>query len=244
MVLKVEYVSREGFLHDYSSNISRGGMMIRTRRPLAIGEPIDLLLSFPGLLRRIALRGEVRWIRQDELAGEQEVGVEFDEQRSESWRELALLVERIIAGDHSVVNEVTVRILVVEDNRHVADLIRRGIASHLHRNDDKVALELVHASEGHLAWQMLQAERFDLLITDIYLPGIDGQTLIGRLRADRRWDGMPIIAVSVAEAELRRAVLDAGADFFLSKPIWLEALLSTMRRLVITRDVERNTAID
>ena len=233
LVLKVEYGSLDGFLQDYTTNISQGGTMIRTSRSLVAGEEVELLLSFPGLLTTVALRGVVRWVQPAE-GEDQAVGVEFDQKKEAEWQAIRELVQRIAAGAESVVVSATVRILVVEDNVHVANLIRRGLEAHLRRHAGNIAFETAHAGDGREALTMLEQEAFDLLMVDIYLPVMDGETLIRKLRADPRWATIPIIGVSAGGEALRQSVLAAGADFFLSKPIRLADVLSTMRKLVIS----------
>jgi hypothetical protein len=58
LTLKVDYPSVDGFLQDYTINISRGGTMLRTHRHLQMGDWVELELSFPGLLSPISLKGE------------------------------------------------------------------------------------------------------------------------------------------------------------------------------------------
>ena len=233
LVLKVEYPDREGFLRDYTENISKGGMMLRSQRNLAVGDTIQLLISFPGLLAKILLKGSVRWISTD---GDHDdsVGVEFDRKNQRQWDELQSLIKRIEVEDQSVVTSVVVRVLVVEDNLHVARLIRRGLEAQAIRGSEGVAFKVSHASDGAEALGVLSTEQFDLLICDIMVPGIDGVALIKRIRGDRRWDGLPIIAVSGARGDVRARAIDAGADFFLDKPIRLAELLNSMRRLVVS----------
>ncbi|MCA9664444.1 MAG: TIGR02266 family protein [Myxococcales bacterium] len=235
LVLKVEYGSRDGFLRDYTANISRGGTMLRTSRDLDEGTEVDLLLSFPGLLKEITLRGVVRWIQDEGQDEDRAVGVEFLGDDERNFRELARLVERIEAGDEGVVASFVMRVLVVEDNPHVAQLIQRGLDAQLQRSGGRIGFEVQHASDGLQALALLD-ESVHLLITDIFLPGLDGEQMIRKVRADGRFDNLPIIAVSAGGNEVRHRVLEAGADFFLAKPLRLADLLGSMRRLLAVGD--------
>ena len=76
LILKVDYPSADRFLRDYTLNISKGGTMLRTRRAVEVGDDVDLVLSFPGLLAPIGLRGEVRWA-EEETNETQIVGILF-----------------------------------------------------------------------------------------------------------------------------------------------------------------------
>lgn len=230
LLLKVEYPSLDGFLQDYTGNISEGGTMLRSRRQLAVGDEVRLVMSFPGLLKPIHLRGSVRWVRED--GGENAIGIEFDRDRA-SWGILDDLVQRIRSGDEQLVVPVTMRLLVVEDNQHVADLIRRGLEAYLRRESPQVAFEIDHAYDGVEALEALETKSYELVLVDVFLPRMDGETLVRRLRADERWAEMPIIALSSGDSRTCRALLAAGADFFLPKPLRLAELLDTMRKLVV-----------
>jgi uncharacterized protein (TIGR02266 family) len=228
LTLKVEYPSVEGFLQDYTINISQGGTMLRTRRRLVEGDNVDLVLSFPGLLEPIKLCGIVRWLRSDGLH-DKTVGVAFDE--AGALDPLIPLVNKLREGDPEVMAP-TVRLLVVEDNPHVARLIQEGMNAYQQRSKDLTTFQIQHVTNGKEALDLLKAEPFDLLIVDIYLPVMDGETLISTLRGDPRWENLPTIAVSAGAQEAKLRALRAGADFFLDKPFRLSDILYTMRRLV------------
>jgi DNA-binding NtrC family response regulator len=101
------------------------------------------------------------------------------------------------------------RALIVEDDPGAARALRR----HLERHGYTVQ----HAADGERAWKILQSESFDLLMTDLRLPGIDGIELIGR--AHPLAPSMPII-VTTAFATIDSTVeaLRCGAADYLPKP--------------------------
>lgn len=230
LVLKVEYADAEGFLQDYTVNISRGGTMIRVSRSLVEGNRVDLILSFPGLLSPITLTGVVRWVQEEE-PGEYTAGVEFEEHDPGKWSELERLVDRIDSRDADVLAPV-VRILVVEDNLHVARLISDGLSAYLKRSKEPFAFETRHAVNGREALAQLKDEPFDVLLVDMYLPVMDGETLITELRATEQYRTMPIIALSAGGTDAMERALAAGADFFLDKPLRLSDVLTTMGKLM------------
>ena len=232
LTLKVDYPSVEGFLQDYTINISRGGTMLRTHRQLQMGDWVELVLSFPGLLKSISLRGEVRWVRLEGI-DEQTVGVAFDFDEVDTRQRLERLVVARKQGDPAVMAP-TVSILVVEDNLYVARLIRDGLTGYHQRTGDITTFSTEHASAGKAALSRLRTDKIDLLIVDIYLPVMDGATLIRTIRKDPRWETLPVIAVSAGAQEAKQRALSAGADFFLDKPFRLSDVLDTMRRLLLT----------
>jgi two-component system KDP operon response regulator KdpE len=83
------------------------------------------------------------------------------------------------------------------------------------------------APNGETALDMLARDRFDLVILDLGLPGMDGQEVIRRLRT---WSDLPIIVLTVRESQDQKvAALDAGADDYVIKPFAMEELLARMR---------------
>lgn len=75
--------------------------------------------------------------------------------------------------------------------------------------------------------------RYDGVVTDIAMPGIDGYALLRQFRAQERWQGVPVVALSaMGGIESRRRAIDAGFDEFLEKPIEAAALALTVKRLL------------
>jgi uncharacterized protein (TIGR02266 family) len=229
LTLKVEYVDAEDLIADYTENISHGGLFVLTRRELREGDPIRLVLSFPGLIKPLPLTGKVKWTREgtDEERG---VGIAFDDS-SEATTRVAGLIERIAAKDPHLVGRV-LDVLVVEDNPHVAQLIRDGLTRGGSRELGEGLTFRFHSSgNGKEALEFIHSNHVDLVIIDIYLPILDGASVIKEARTDGSLKGVPIIAVSAGGASAREAALSAGADFFLDKPMRLADIVATMRRL-------------
>ena len=114
------------------------------------------------------------------------------------------------------------RILVVEDEPEVADLVRRALR------------EAVWAADvvgtGAAALEALAVFDYDMVVLDLGLPDIDGFEVCRRWRA--RGGKTPILMLTARSAlSARVAGLDAGADDYLSKPFAIEELLARMRAL-------------
>lgn len=229
LTLKVEYADAQDLVADYTENISHGGLFVLTQRELAEGDPIKLVLSFPGLIKPLPLTGTIKWTREG-AADERGVGIAFDSS-TEATTRVAGLIERIAAGDPDLVGKL-LDVLVVEDNPHVAQLIRDGLTRGGGRElGADITFRFHSAANGKEALEFIHQNHVDLVIIDIYLPILDGASVIKEARSDGSLKGVPIIAVSAGGASARDAALAAGADFFLDKPMRLADIVATMRRL-------------
>ena len=126
------------------------------------------------------------------------------------------------------------RVLIVEDERKLADLLARGLREEGHAADI--------AGDGEQAVWMAQAARFDVIVLDVMLPGLDGFAVCGRLRAQGVWT--PVLMLTARDAvEDRVAGLDAGADDYLAKPFAFDELLARLRSLAWRAPIERPTLL-
>jgi uncharacterized protein (TIGR02266 family) len=227
ITLRVEYDGADDLVGDYTDNLSHGGTFVATQRALALGTEVRLVLSFRGLLAPITIDGVVRWVRSD---GDPGVGIEFSNGPDKD--RLNEVIEKIRARDPRLVSRV-LRVLVVEDNAHVAELIRDGLRGSSKRSfDDPTQFEFRMAQNGREAIEFLRAEPFDLAIVDVYLPIMDGAQVIAAAREELGLKALPIIAVSAGGDSARRHAMAAGADMFLDKPMRLRQVIETMRRLM------------
>jgi chemotaxis protein histidine kinase CheA/CheY-like chemotaxis protein len=102
------------------------------------------------------------------------------------------------------------RILYAEDS-----IITREYAAGVLRSR---GFHVVEASDGVEAFERLQAERFDLLLTDLQMPRMDGFKLCAQVRRDPQLRNLPIVVMSTLDTpETKRMALDAGADAYLVK---------------------------
>jgi len=226
VTLLVEYDGADDLVGDYTDNLSQGGTFVSTSRLLPIDTGVRLVLSFPGLLEPIAIDGVVRWTRADDDAG---VGIEFVD--GPARHQLAEVIERIKARDPRTVSRL-VRVLVVEDNPHVAHLIRDGLRGSSKRFGQDMVFSIRTASNGREALEALRDECFDAIIIDIYLPIVDGAHVIDIARRELHLRDLPIIAVSAGGESARKAAVAAGCDIFIDKPMRLRQVIETIRSLM------------
>lgn len=118
------------------------------------------------------------------------------------------------------------RILVVDDSLTVRELERKLLLGR--------GYDVAVAVDGMDGWNALRSEHFDLLITDIDMPRMDGIELVTLVRRDSRLQSLPVMVVSYKDREEdRRRGLDAGADYYLAKASFHdEALLDAVVVLI------------
>jgi uncharacterized protein (TIGR02266 family) len=227
VVLRVDYDDADDLISDYTQNLSSGGTCVAGKRQLEPGTEVKLALSFPGLVEPIRVDGIVRWTRGGD---EPTIGIEF--LAGVARDQLAAVIERIQANDPTLLKR-TLRVLVVEDNQHVADLIASSLGrSSAHGLGPNVAFDLRTAKDGREALEILRVDHFDAVIVDIYLPVLDGASVISALRGELGKRQLPIIAVSAGGDSARQMAMQAGADIFIDKPMRLRQVVETMRKLM------------
>ena len=132
-----------------------------------------------------------------------------------------------------------IKILIVEDEEPISDLIRMNLV--------KAGYSCVCAFDGNEAADIISQERFDLILLDIMLPGMDGYELLAYIKTME----IPVIFI-IAMGELNQRVqgLRAGADDYITKPFEIVEMLArvetVLRRYHKTEDVLQveNVTID
>jgi DNA-binding response OmpR family regulator len=116
-----------------------------------------------------------------------------------------------------------VRILVVEDERKVANFIRQGLAEEGH------TVEV--AADGAAALDLLEGPPYDLVVLDLMLPKVDGFEILKLARARRLTTPVLVLTARDSVADKVRG-LDLGADDYLTKPFSFDEFLARVRALL------------
>ncbi len=115
-------------------------------------------------------------------------------------------------------------ILIVEDSATTRALIRAVV-------DELGDVETSEASSGFEALKMLPQQEYDLIITDINMPDINGLELISFVRNNPRYNRLPIVIVSTERSEEdRNRGLALGATAYVSKPFTSEELQEIIKK--------------
>jgi len=122
------------------------------------------------------------------------------------------------------------RVLVVEDEIKMAELLARGLREEGHAVDV--------AGRGEDALWMVRATPYDIVILDIMLPGLDGLETCRQMRASEVWTPVLILTARDAVSD-RVAGLDTGADDYLVKPFSFSELVARLRALTRRAPQER-----
>ena len=126
------------------------------------------------------------------------------------------------------------RILVAEDNADMREYVERLLAEHW---------EVVAVPDGEAAMMQLLTGRFDMLLTDVMMPRMDGFALLRAVRSDEALRALPVVMLSArAGEEARIEGREAGADDYLVKPFSARELVAQVRAHLALAQARRASA--
>ncbi len=116
--------------------------------------------------------------------------------------------------------------LVVDDS----PTMRKQICWALHRS---LGIEPVEAADGAEGWKKLSAGSFDIVLTDVNMPVLDGLKLVSMIRTGERFRGLPVVVITTERGEAERArALEMGADADLVKPVQARQIVAKVKELL------------
>ena len=127
------------------------------------------------------------------------------------------------------------RILVIEDEKKIADFIKRGL------KEEGYAVDVAYdGQEGHL---LAKTNPYDLILLDLMLPKIDGLSLCRRIKGE---GVLAPVIILTAKGTVKDKVegLDSGADDYLTKPFAFEELLARVRAVLRKKDAKALTRLE
>lgn len=122
--------------------------------------------------------------------------------------------------------------LVVDDYENMRKKLSKDL--------EKLGLKVTEASNGLEALSILSQEKFDVMITDIVMPEMDGFELCEEVRTRADLRNLPVVITSThCDSNYVIKALRLGADDYISKPIEPDVLEKVLRRIVPTETVEK-----
>ena len=117
------------------------------------------------------------------------------------------------------------RILAVDDSPSMRDMVRIALSG--------AGFQVTQAADGAEALEIARKDSFDLVLSDVNMPRMDGISLIRALRAETAYKHTPILMLTTeSSAERKREGKDAGATGWIVKPFDPEQLVATMQRVL------------
>jgi DNA-binding response OmpR family regulator len=127
------------------------------------------------------------------------------------------------------------QILVVEDERRMAELLRRGLTEEGHR--------VVVALDGAEGFEIARSSPFDVIVLDIMLPHMDGLTVTRRLRESRNQTPVLLLTARDQASDVVSG-LDCGADDYLTKPFSFDVFLARVRAVSRRGAIPRGVCLE
>lgn len=215
---------------DHTEDLSATGLFIRTERVFSRGERIPVELSFPGLLERTRLTVEVVRRREPGQGTPAGLGVSIAPGAEAEARRLDALARAAAEAGHG---GRPFRVLLVEDNALVATMYASALRR-LSAREGIAGLQVETSANGDQALLRLRgAPPVDLVITDVYMPVMDGLKLLERIRQDPKLRELPVVVISSGTSDEDARATELGAQFFLRKPVKYQDIVATVRTLLV-----------
>ncbi len=228
LILKVDYETLGQLRTDYLNSLGAGGLFLRSPLPLAIGQQLQMSISFPGMAP-LLVRGEVRWTSADPNH-EPGSGVAFTEMDAATRERLQAILERA-REPVSPVQPRRLRAVMLQANTVLRDIFRFQMERFARTSHEKHIwdLDLVSTDSPDTLPALLSEKPTQLLILDFETQRVPPVDLLARLRAETSSKELPIIVLGDSQG--------MPADprtMYVRKPFSVKPLFQTLRLLLET----------
>lgn len=217
-LLRAELVRETTTIIGHTTVVTCDRAFVCTEELIDLGTTVDLALSFPGALPALRFRGVVTEHRHPSGPG---IGsglwFSLEAHSADDLARLSSMLEVAPSGGQ-------VRVLMVEDSALTCEVF-----THVARSTTRVHIDAV--ADAEQAWARLQDGNYHVLVADHFLSSSTGADLIARVRATPELRALPIVGISIGGKVARDAMMAAGVDLFLEKPVDVRHLLATLDRL-------------
>lgn len=161
---------------------------------------------------------EERWIKNKEVL------VKLESIQAKDDHYLHVLEEKQIQSNTESVTLNKPAVLVVDDNDELRQFLKESLSPHYHISE---------AIDGQSGFEKAKEEFPDLIISDVMMPGVDGNEFCKMVKEDIETSHIPFLMLTAKEAlESKIAGAESGADFYFSKPVSIELLELTIRNIL------------
>lgn len=221
-MIPVRFADAKEFLVEYTSNISLGGVFVRTASPAPFGTVVRLSLELPGTSQAVPVTGQVAFVLPPDQAARQGkvpgMGVRFARLDQAVQETLAAYVETLQRKSKG-------RVLLVDDDavitQKLADLLREH------------HLNVTTVSNAIKALEILRFGGVDFVISDINMPRMDGFEFRDNLRNNPKTATIPFVFLTASDnpADVQLAA-ELGVHYFLRKPVEPGPLLALLKQVL------------
>lgn len=219
-----------------TDNLSGGGLLLSHNHDLPLDQPLDLSIHLPDGQRAVRCQGRVVRRATRAADGREGYGVQLT---FADPADAVTYLKRLTAlrlGEVDVAPR-AFRVLVVEDNDILSELMATSLPLLWRRRYGAGPfLDVSVAPSGDVALQMVRERRYQLVVTDVFMPRLDGRSFLMALRAEPRAATTPVLVISAGD--VGDEVMRLDADGFLRKPLRLRELFDVVHLLMAGSEPE------
>lgn len=229
---RVVISSEEGAkLASMTDNVSGRGLYLADNHDLPLDKSLDISLHLPDGGRNIRCMAKV--VRKNQTATEDSpagYGVQLEFANPDEAVAYLRRLNALQSGEVDTSPE-SYPVLVVEDNEVLAEIVANALPMFWKRRyQDGPFLNVDLAPSADLALEMMQKKRYFLIISDIFMPNLDGRKFISEIRSNTNSAEIPILAISAGD--VGNEVMELDADAYMDKPLRLKDLFEVTHLLL------------